>query len=96
MTHFKRDVAVCGVVPPENLSIFSDADNRERFLKSLEGVELMCRKKTKGEFEDVYFDAMMSSPESRAAIQPTPEPQPAPTSGATGIVNPFADDEIPY
>tara|TARA_R110000824_G_scaffold203786_3_gene388451 strand:- start:1067 stop:1561 length:495 start_codon:yes stop_codon:yes gene_type:complete len=85
MSHLKKDVAMCGVNPPASLEVFSDADERIRFLKSLLDVELMCTQKTQGEFVDVYFDTRLSA-----------APPQEPATGSMGVTNTFADDDVPF
>tara|TARA_Y100001970_G_scaffold156957_1_gene192082 strand:- start:6415 stop:6891 length:477 start_codon:yes stop_codon:yes gene_type:complete len=80
MSHFKKDVAACGIEPPDGLAMFSDADKRGAFCSSLLDKIIVCRKKTKGEFSDVWFQQLKQSPVEAPAK----------------AVNTFADDDIPF
>lgn len=56
MGFFKKDIASCGVEPPESLASFSDADNRQRFLSKLLDIKLRVSQKTKNGYGDVYIE----------------------------------------
>jgi hypothetical protein len=56
MGFFKKDIASCGVKPPESIALFSDADNRQRFLGQLLDIKLRVSQKTKNGYGDVYIE----------------------------------------
>ena len=105
MSHFKKDVAMCGVKPPDGIAIFSYGDRRNEFLKSLLDVGLVCRKITRkvddGAFVDVWFESKWtpskfqpSDPPTSTASSSTPISEPQ--SGAQNVENTFNDDDIPF
>tara|TARA_R100000315_G_C5210908_1_gene125256 strand:+ start:563 stop:1078 length:516 start_codon:yes stop_codon:yes gene_type:complete len=93
MAHFKKDVAMCGVTPPESIAVFCDGDRRDVFLNSLLDTGLVCTQKTSGDFKEVYFQSKWTPSKFNKPVAQQPvEPQ----SGTQNVENTFNDDEIPF
>jgi len=76
MTFLKKDLAVCGVKVPERIS--------ELNLESLLDRKLKVTKKTKDDFENIYFDNLIES------FDMTPK------QGATDLAKRLSDEDIPF
>lgn len=78
----KADLAACGVT----LARLNDL-NDERYLAPLIGVTLEVRKKTKGEYDNVYIDKRV---ELGGAPPMVSAPRPRP------VVTDISDDDVPF
>lgn len=76
MTFLKKDLAVCGVKVPDRIS--------ELNLESLLDRKLKVTKKTKDDFENIYFDNLIEN------FDMTPK------QGATDLAKKLKDDVLPF
>ena len=90
MGFFKKDIAACGIKPPDALAIFSDGDKRNAFLMSLLARHMVVALKVKNGHDNVYIEQYLAFGNGDANVTPiAPEPAAVPQAA-------IARDEIPF
>jgi len=98
MGFFKKDIAICGVEPPNSLAEFADEEATDNFKRSMHDIELRVTLKIKDGHDNVYIDHLLSGGLNGGKPSRTASTDEAVKAKIIDALKPkpFDDDDIPF